>query len=196
MKCFVCRFGEIAPGTTTFSLNLKSMALVVKEVPAEVCDSCGEGYFDQSVSERLDEIVNQAEESGVEFMVRKYTPARVLSEQVNGVQREPADEFIEKLELGPKQLVTKKISDGRGYQLDAILPNGKTLRFGSVRLNIAGQDPGKLIVYAIKDFDDPQNMFICQHSNPKHCWYKFWPDDDEAMTYAVRAVRSAYESKL
>ena len=45
MKCFVCRFGEIEPGTTTFNLNLKSMTLVVKEVPAEVCDACGEGIF-------------------------------------------------------------------------------------------------------------------------------------------------------
>ena len=196
MKCVVCRFGETEPGTITYNLNRKSMTLVVKEVPAEVCDACGEGFLDPSILEGLDEIVNEAEESGAEVLIRRYAPVKTSSGKVNGVQRGPADEFIDKLELGPNQFVTKKISDGRGYQLDAVLPNGKTLRFGSVRLNIAGQDPGKLIVYAVKDFDDPKDKFICQRSNPKHCWYKFWPDDAAAMTYAVSAVRSAYESKL
>ena len=196
MKCVVCRFGETELGTITYNLDRKSMILVVKDVPAEVCDACGEGFIDPSISERLDEIVNEAEESGAEVLIRKHAPVKISSIKANGVQRGPADEFIDKLELGPKQLVTKKISDGREYQLDAVLPNGKTLRFGSVRLNIGGQDPGKLIVYAIKDFDDPKDKFVCQPKNPKHCWYKFWPDDDEAMTYAIRAVKSAYESKV
>ena len=194
MKCFVCRFGEIEPGTTTFNLNLKSMTLVVKEVPAEVCDSCGEGYFDSSVSERLDEIVNQAEECGVEFMVRKYTPAIVSSEQVNGVQHHPVEEFIKRLELGPEQYTRKKYANG--YRLYVNSPTKQQPHFGYVRLNRAREHAGMMAVYAIGDFRDPESRFKSQPKNPKACVYWFSPKDEEAMEYAVRAVKSAYESKL
>ena len=110
------------------------------------------------------------------------------------VQRQRAEEFIANLELAPEQYRT--IEKANAYNLDAILPNGKTRRFGSVRLNIGGQDPGKLTVYAVKGFHDPEERFECQNQNSTHCLYKFFPDDEEAMEYAVRAVRSAYGNKV
>lgn len=105
-------------------------------------------------------------------------------------------EFISKLDLKDGQIVVKPNSGGRGYELDAILPSGKTLRFSSVRFNIGGQDPGKLTVYAQKGFYDPEERFTCQDKNPKSCHYKFWPDDEEAIEYAVRVVKSAYGNKV
>ena len=75
MKCLVCKFGETEPGTITYNLNSDAMTLVVKNVPADVCDACGEGYLGREVSEELHAIVEGAKKSGVEFMVRKYVPA-------------------------------------------------------------------------------------------------------------------------
>ena len=86
MQCFVCRFGKIEPGVTTYNLNREPMTLVVKDVPAGVCDACGEGYLDPDVSTRLQEIVKDAINSGVELMVRKYTPA-ILAQEVSGKQQ-------------------------------------------------------------------------------------------------------------
>ena len=105
-------------------------------------------------------------------------------------------EFISRLELEPDQFIIKPNSGGRGYELDAVLVSGKILRFGSVRFNVRGQDPGKLTVYAVKGFHDPEERFKCQESDPKRCIYKFWPDDEEAMSYAARVVKSAYGNKV
>ena len=106
------------------------------------------------------------------------------------------EEFIANLQLDSKGYLTKEFPAGYGYELDAILPSGRTRRFGSVRLRMAGADAGKLTVYAVKPFHDPDEMFTCQDSTPTHCWYRFSPDDRSAMRYAVRAVKSAYDSKL
>lgn len=74
MNCFVCKFGETEPGVTTYTLNDDTMTLVVKKVPASVCDACGEGHLEPEVSMRLQQIVKEARNSGIEFMVQKYTP--------------------------------------------------------------------------------------------------------------------------
>ena len=42
MKCVVCKSGETHEGTTTVTLERDGLTLVMKEVPAEICDNCGE----------------------------------------------------------------------------------------------------------------------------------------------------------
>ncbi len=113
---------------------------------------------------------------------------------MNRVQELRAQEFIKKLKIESWRYSRKEVASS--YEFYADLPNGKTRKFGSVRYNIRGQDPGKLIVYAVKGFSDPEERFECQKQNHKHCSYKFWPDDEEAMKYAVRAVESAYGNKV
>ncbi len=45
MKCPICRQGDTEPGTATVTLNRQHTTLVVKAVPASVCDNCGEDYL-------------------------------------------------------------------------------------------------------------------------------------------------------
>ena len=192
MKCFVCRFGEIEPGVTTYNLNRDPMTLVVKDVPAGVCDACGEGYLEPEVSVRLQEIVEDAGNAGVEFMVRKFMPAAVL-EGAKGTERQPVEEFIDKLELTAEQFVMKEHSNG--YRLYVNTPSKTQPRFGFVRLNTAGDHAGMLVVYANGDFRDPEGRFQCQPKNPKDGFYRFSPIDQSAMSYAARVVRSAYDRR-
>ena len=42
MKCAICKNGETYPGTTTVTLTRGEATIVIKNVPAEVCDNCGE----------------------------------------------------------------------------------------------------------------------------------------------------------
>ena len=42
MKCVVCKLGETRPGQTTVTLERQGAALVVRSVPAQVCENCGE----------------------------------------------------------------------------------------------------------------------------------------------------------
>ena len=192
MKCFVCRFGEIEPGVTTYNLNHDPMTLVVKNVPASVCDACGEGHLEPEVSVRLQEIVNEARTAGVEFMVRKYTPART-PHKANGVQRQPVEEFLAKLSLSINQYTKKEHSNGFRLYVNA---SSRPRRFGFVRLNKSGRHANKLVVYANGDFRDPENRFTSQPKKPRDAYYRFRPDNEGAMNYAAHVVRSAYDSKV
>ena len=107
-------------------------------------------------------------------------------------QRRQAEDFINGLGLKPEQFERKERHNG--YQLD-VATSSHARRFGYVRLNISGQDAGKLIVYAVGNFSDPEKRFTAQTSNSKDASYKFWPDDKEARNYAVRVVKSAYNSR-
>jgi YgiT-type zinc finger domain-containing protein len=72
MKCVICKNGETKPGKATITLNRGETSLVFKEVPAEICDNCGEPYTDQVVTEKLQESARQAERDGAEVVVRRY----------------------------------------------------------------------------------------------------------------------------
>ncbi len=53
MKCAVCRNGETKAGTATVNLERDNMILVVRGVPARVCDNCGEEYVEEAYVCRL-----------------------------------------------------------------------------------------------------------------------------------------------
>lgn len=75
MTCVVCHQGETRPGTTTVAFHRDGRTLVVNEVPAEVCENCGEAYVAEEETARLLEIVTEARKSQVVVLVRDYAPA-------------------------------------------------------------------------------------------------------------------------
>jgi len=70
--CMNCPEGEYQAGTTTRTLEQGDTILVVREVPALVCDLCGEAAFSPAVSKRLEELMEEAEGTGVETLVRRW----------------------------------------------------------------------------------------------------------------------------
>jgi YgiT-type zinc finger domain-containing protein len=77
MKCLICKKGETHAGTTTVTFTRNETTLVFKEVPAGVCNNCGEAYVEETVSRELMELAEQAASSGIEVDVRKYAPTSV-----------------------------------------------------------------------------------------------------------------------
>ncbi len=75
MKCVICRGGETAPGSATMTLTREGTTVVVKDVPADICDNCGEEYFDEIVTDRLLAVAEEAARSGVEVDVRRFVAA-------------------------------------------------------------------------------------------------------------------------
>jgi YgiT-type zinc finger domain-containing protein len=73
--CFHCPEGEYKPGTTTRTLEDGDTVLVVKEVPALVCDKCGDAAFSEKVSERLEALITEAASTSVQFEVRHWRAA-------------------------------------------------------------------------------------------------------------------------
>jgi YgiT-type zinc finger domain-containing protein len=56
-KCSLCNHGEAHGGRATLMLERADSVIVLKNVPAEICDNCGEQYFTPEV---LDEAMQQA----------------------------------------------------------------------------------------------------------------------------------------
>ncbi|WIG57897.1 MAG: hypothetical protein OJF49_000642 [Ktedonobacterales bacterium] len=75
MRCVICKQGETAPGTTTITLERDGMTLVIKNVPARVCDNCGEAYIEEDTAARLLDLVNDSARAGVQVDIRQYVAA-------------------------------------------------------------------------------------------------------------------------
>ena len=58
--CPICHGGNKRHGTTIFTVDLGDGVVVVRDVPAQVCDRCGSDWIDDVVAERLEQIVEQA----------------------------------------------------------------------------------------------------------------------------------------
>ena len=75
MKCMICKHGETKKGTTTVTLEKGGSTIVFKEVPAHICDNCGEKYIDDSVTKELLKKAREIVKNGVEVDIRKFETA-------------------------------------------------------------------------------------------------------------------------
>lgn len=75
MRCVICKGGEVKPGTTTFTVEREQMTLVLKEVPARICQQCGEAYFDEATTQRIEQIAEAAAQRGIQVAVQDYAAA-------------------------------------------------------------------------------------------------------------------------
>lgn len=71
--CPLCG-GHKEKGTTTFTCDLDHGVVVVRQVPAMVCDQCHAEWMDDAVAEELEAIVNDARQR--QLMVEVTTLAK------------------------------------------------------------------------------------------------------------------------
>ncbi len=72
MKCALCPFGETRPGTATVTLDRGETTVIIKGVPAEVCEDCGDYYLDETVTGVVLRRAEQAVRSGAEVEITRY----------------------------------------------------------------------------------------------------------------------------
>lgn len=75
MKCVICKQGETQPGKVTVTLERENMTLVIKGVPAKICQNCGEAYIDETISVDLLANAEKALQAGVQVEVREFVAA-------------------------------------------------------------------------------------------------------------------------
>jgi len=75
MKCQICKHGNTHYGYASITLEREGTTLLFKNVPANICDNCGEIYHDEEVTRSLLEQAEQAATRGVELDVRRYASA-------------------------------------------------------------------------------------------------------------------------
>jgi len=72
MKCPICKHGNTHRSTASITLERGHTTVMFKQVPAEVCENCGEAYHDAAVTRALLQQADQAAQSGIEIDVRRY----------------------------------------------------------------------------------------------------------------------------
>ena len=72
MNCVICKTGELHPGHATVTLNRENTVMVIKQVPAEVCDNCGEYYLSDVVTRRIFQQAEEAVQRNAEVEVLRY----------------------------------------------------------------------------------------------------------------------------
>lgn len=72
MNCVICKTGQISGGTATITLQRGETTVVIKSVPADVCDNCGEYYLSEEMTERVMELGESAVKKGVEVEVLRW----------------------------------------------------------------------------------------------------------------------------
>ena len=51
MKCQICKYGKTSEGYTQVVLTRKNATVIFRNVPANICDDCGEYYLDEKTTE-------------------------------------------------------------------------------------------------------------------------------------------------
>lgn len=72
MKCLICKNGETNPGYAAITFERDGKTLILKNVPARVCNNCGEEYFDESITEEVMNLAEEVFQSGVQLEIREY----------------------------------------------------------------------------------------------------------------------------
>ena len=71
--CMYCKCKETFSSKTTHVVNYKDSIIVIKNVPCEECEQCGEKFFSDDVARRLDKIVALAKQLMQEISVIDYS---------------------------------------------------------------------------------------------------------------------------
>jgi YgiT-type zinc finger domain-containing protein len=75
MKCVICKQGETRPDVATVTLEREGTMLIVKSVPAQVCQNCGEEYLDDDITAKILQQAEEAVRAGVQMTIRTYAAA-------------------------------------------------------------------------------------------------------------------------
>lgn len=72
MKCVICKHGETHPGHVTVTLQRGESTIIFKNVPAEVCENCGEYYLSDEITGQLMARAEEALQHGAEVEIVRF----------------------------------------------------------------------------------------------------------------------------
>ncbi len=72
MKCSICKTGVTGDGYATVTLERDGATVIIKKVPAQVCDNCGEYYLSEDVTTRVMSMAEDAVKRHAEVEILLY----------------------------------------------------------------------------------------------------------------------------
>ena len=76
MSCFFCK-GEMVRKKAVFTLELDNCIILIKDVPTDVCEKCGQKFYNDEVAARIEEITEQTRDTLTEIVVVHFSAAYV-----------------------------------------------------------------------------------------------------------------------
>lgn len=71
--CMYCKCDTVKQSTTTHVVNYNNCVIVIKNVPCEECEECGEKYYTDEIAERIENIVNLAKKMMQDVSIIDYS---------------------------------------------------------------------------------------------------------------------------
>ena len=72
MKCIFCKQGSTRPGDVTITLSRENTVVVIRNVPAEVCENCSEYFLSENTTDYVLSRAEDAAKKGVEVEIIRY----------------------------------------------------------------------------------------------------------------------------
>lgn len=72
MNCTICKSGVMKPGRVTVTLQRGESIIVIKNVPAAICENCGEYTLDEQVTAEIMRLAERAVANNAEIEVLQY----------------------------------------------------------------------------------------------------------------------------
>ena len=71
--CMLCKCDTVTQSLTTHVVNYNGAIIVIKNVPCEECEQCGEKFYTDDVAEKLEKMVNTAKQMVQGIAVLDYS---------------------------------------------------------------------------------------------------------------------------
>jgi YgiT-type zinc finger domain-containing protein len=72
MKCIFCKQGSTSPGNVAVTLSREDTIVVIKNVPAEVCENCSEYFLSEKTTDQVLSRAEEAVKKGAEVEILRY----------------------------------------------------------------------------------------------------------------------------
>ena len=72
MNCLSCKNGDMLEAKTIYFAQLKDCYVIIENVPCKKCEQCGEEFFEMSVLEKIDDILEHLEKAASKVFIMDY----------------------------------------------------------------------------------------------------------------------------
>ena len=72
MKCVFCKHGTTYSGNVNVTLERDNCIIIIKDVPADICENCGEYYLSQSTTKSVLSRAERAIDRNTEIEVLRF----------------------------------------------------------------------------------------------------------------------------
>jgi len=72
MQCVICKHGETQKGKTTVTLHRGQSTIIIKDVPAQICENCGEYYLSDEISDQVLKLAEKAVMHNAEVEIVRF----------------------------------------------------------------------------------------------------------------------------